>query len=188
MRHGRSRSERWSLPDPPLSILEKWYYPALAIEYQYGERTMTGTYNGKPNPFDLSLAPLLPCYEDLIALHNDRLLHTIHAADTRTPRCDTNKQAAREQLARMKLVIRDYITLAAKRKESGRLEDHGEPVESMAIDVVEAALTTTYATGADVPRAFFAGGISSGSDKEIAMLMQEQGADLEDLIAPGRED
>lgn len=88
----------------------------------------------------------------------------------------TNKDAAREQLARMRLVVRDYMAERAK----GNIED--DDVESMITDVVDASFFVsgkqgTFSQPAFVNPLFF------GREHEIAALMQEFSAgDVDDVI------
>lgn len=130
---------------------------------------------------ELSSIPIDPCHAELIKHHYDRLVHNIHSTPEHAIGRYTNKQAACEQLARMTLIIRDYIEHFKKCRESGRLEVYDEPIESMISDVVEASLTTTGA-GAKWSEAVFVNSQLWGREQEIMTIMQEQSAESVDDV------
>ncbi|EME80077.1 uncharacterized protein MYCFIDRAFT_177060 [Pseudocercospora fijiensis CIRAD86] len=127
----------------------------------------------------LDQAPLAPCHKALVLRHITRLQHIIHNVDELSIGRYTNKQAAREQLARMTLVIRDYAALAQK-----KLDPAGpmEPIESAAVDIIDAALSTCGAP-ASFAEAAFVNSQLFGREQEVAAIMQEYSAEsVDDVI------
>lgn len=72
-------------------------------------------------------------HKDLAILHFHRLKRVLAEDDDDAIARYTNKDAAREQLARMTLVIRDHVAHRAR----GEIEENA--IESMIIDVVDAS-------------------------------------------------
>lgn len=133
-------------------------------------------------PFELSQTPMEDCHKLLTRQHYTRLLNILAHPTDLPIGTYTSKQAAREQIARMTLIIRDYIELATIYRESG-LEDHNENIESMIIDVVEAA-RTVYGLAKPWHQSLFLHGRLWGREQEIANIMQEQSAaeHVEDVL------
>ncbi|KXT06305.1 hypothetical protein AC578_9190 [Pseudocercospora eumusae] len=132
---------------------------------------------------ELDQAPLAPCHKALVLRHISRLQHIIHNVDELSIGRYTNKQAAREQLARMTLMIRDYAALAQKHPDSDSdLSGPIEPIESAAMDIIDAALSTSGAPASFAEAAFVSSQLW-GREQEVAAIMQEQSAEsVDDVI------
>ncbi|KAK6393851.1 hypothetical protein LTR65_002228 [Meristemomyces frigidus] len=122
---------------------------------------------------ELLQAPMEECHKDLAILHFRRLTRILAEQDEDAIGCYTNKHAAREQLARMTLVVRDYRREHAK----GRIED--DAIESMISDVVDASFFVSGKQGTPA----FVNPLFHGREHEIAALMQEVSAgNVDDVI------
>ena len=77
---------------------------------------------------DLYTAPMEHCHKELVLRHYRRLQSILDEHDEAAIGTYTNKQAAREQLARMTLIIRDYMAMQPS-----------EGIESMVADIVDAS-------------------------------------------------
>ncbi|KAF7185495.1 hypothetical protein HII31_13192 [Pseudocercospora fuligena] len=132
---------------------------------------------------ELDQAPLAPCHKALVLRHITRLQHIIHNVDELSIGRYTNKQAAREQLARMTLMIRDYAALAEHHADTDSgIAGPVEPIESAAMDIIDAALSTCGAP-ASFAEAAFVNSQLWGREQEVAAIMQEQSAEsVDDVI------
>lgn len=120
---------------------------------------------------DLWSAPMADCHKELVVRHYRRLNRILHEADEAAIGTYTNKQAAREQLDRMTLIIRDYMAL-----------DSHDAMESMVADVIDASFSVC---GTQLPfhHTTFVNSTLWGREQEVAALMQELSAgDVDDVI------
>lgn len=79
------------------------------------------------------------CHKEQVIKRYHRLCSTISKPEQLTRGTFTHKSIAREQLARMALVIRDYELLHRSAIEQGASRDH--KYESMATDILDASLS-----------------------------------------------
>ncbi|KAF2166510.1 hypothetical protein M409DRAFT_54850 [Zasmidium cellare ATCC 36951] len=120
---------------------------------------------------DLWLAPMEDCHKELVISHYRRLNKILHEGDEAAIGIYTNKQAAREQLARMTLIIRDYMNSAWP-----------DTIESMVADVVDASFSIC-GTQSSFYQPTFVNSALWGREQEIAALMQELSArDVDDVM------
>lgn len=124
---------------------------------------------------DVLSAPMEIAHKHLVLRHFRSLRKIIDEPDEDTIGEYTSKQAAREQLARMTLVFRDY----GARRKRGEID---ETCESMVADVVDASFAIGGRRGTyDQP--VFASALLMGREQEIAALMQERDAgDVDEVI------
>lgn len=127
---------------------------------------------------DIESVPMDPCHRELILRHYSRLTHIIHERDEAAIGNYTNKQATREQLARMALVIRDYAALNKDRCSSSSDE---ACIESMVSDIVDASFSLT-GTQSTWSQTIFITPQLWGREQEIAALMQEIDAESGDDV------
>ena len=123
-------------------------------------------------------APLEPCHRKLALKHFHRLTKTLAAEDKDLVGRNTTRASAREHLARLTLVIRDYMSEMAK----GQRED--ATIESMIADVVDASLFVDNSQGTWSQPAFV-NPLFMGREHEIASIMQDisaQGVDDVDAL------
>ncbi|CZT17931.1 uncharacterized protein RCC_03769 [Ramularia collo-cygni] len=132
-------------------------------QYTYQEYTCPFTIS------DLSAAPMDECHKEEVVRHYDRLCRIIDEPDQYIRDAYTDKKSAREQLARMTLVIRDFMILHRIAIEQG-----GEPndtIETMVVDVVGASLflpnSRTLAYASRQPRV---------GEAELEFLMHDLGS------------
>lgn len=126
---------------------------------------------------DVVFAQALPKEHKHIVLRHFRRLHRIiDEEDEDAVGGYTTKAAAREQLARMTLVFRDY----AERFKRGECDEDG--FESMVADVVDASLFVGGRQGSFEQPAF-ANALLAGREQEVAILMQElEAGNVDDVI------
>ena len=125
---------------------------------------------------DVLSAPMEVSHKHLVLRHFHRLRKIIDAKDVETVSRYTCKQAAQEQLARMTLVLRDYLA----KRASGEIED--EEVESMVADMVDASIYVGSQRGT-FSQPSFNNPLLMGREQEIAVLMQELYAgDIDDVL------
>lgn len=127
---------------------------------------------------DIESVPMEPCHRELILRHYNRLTRIIHERDEASIGNYTNKQAAREQLARMALVIRDYAALNKKCCSSSSDEDC---IESMVSDIIDASFSLA-GTQSTWSQPIFITPQLWGREQEIAALMQEIDAESSDDV------
>ncbi|KAI5358404.1 hypothetical protein Slin14017_G106870 [Septoria linicola] len=118
-------------------------------------------------PLDLSLTPLPACHAVLLKRHYTNLVTTISQSTCQQIQC-----CALSRLARMMLIIRDYTSHTSALRFRGKLEDYDEEMESMVIDVVEAALTVDRKECGTWEQGVFASGCGSRED-EVSEIMRE---------------
>ena len=123
---------------------------------------------------DVLSAPMAAEHKELVLVHFRRLKKILEEKDEDALSEGTSKQAARERLARMTLVIRDYTAKHAR----GEVDDE---VESMIQDVVDASLYVagrkhTYSQPASTDPLLL------GREQEVAALVQELQAGSEDDV------
>ncbi|KAK4500249.1 hypothetical protein PRZ48_008438 [Zasmidium cellare] len=120
---------------------------------------------------DLWSTPMESCHKELVVGHYRRLNKILHEADEAAIGTYTNKQAAREQLARMTLIIRDYMKSPSS-----------DTIESMVADVVDASFSIC-GTQSSFHQPTFVNSTLWGREQEIAALMQELSAgDVDDVL------
>lgn len=124
---------------------------------------------------DVLNAPMEVAHKHLALKHLQRLRKTLDESDEDAIGRYTTKQAAREQLARMSLVFREYET----RARNGEIH---ETVESMVADIVE----TSFAVGGKggtYEQPIFSCPLLLGREQEVAALMQElEAGSADDVI------
>jgi len=125
---------------------------------------------------ELSFAPLADCHKQLVTQHFHRLVRIAHATDEGVIGRYTTKPDAREQLARMTLVIRDYI-----HRQAATESDIEAGIESMVADVVDASFFVSGKRGTFAQPAFV-NPLLFGREQEIAALMQEMRAQGDDDV------
>ena len=124
---------------------------------------------------DVLSAPMATEHKHLVLRHFRRLRKILDEEDEDAIGRYTSKAAAREQLARMTLVFRDYISMHAR-------GDIGDEVESMVADVVDASF---FVAGREhtFAQPLFANPLLLGREQEIAALMQElQAGNVDDVV------
>lgn len=124
---------------------------------------------------DVLSAPMEVEHKHLVLRHFHRLRKILDEPDEDAIGRYTSKQAAREQLARMTLIFRDYEA----RRRRGEID---ETVESMVADVIDASFVVGGRRGTyDQP--VFPCPLLMGREQEIAALMQElEAGDVNDVI------
>ncbi|EMC91270.1 hypothetical protein BAUCODRAFT_320095 [Baudoinia panamericana UAMH 10762] len=140
---------------------------------------------------EISSAPMEQCHKDLAIMHLRRLSRiaweddNVHDKDA-LPQY-TTKEAAREQLARMTVIVREYRAAGerAKRDEQeAGFEGDGEDMfsESMVHDLTDAAFFVSGRRGT-FNQPVFANPLSIGREQEVAAFMQEvQAESVDDVI------
>ena len=124
---------------------------------------------------DVLTAPMPTEHKHLVLRHFRRLRKIIDEDDEDAIGRYTSKQAAREQLARMTLVFRDYTA----RYSNGEIDDD---VKSMVADVVDASFFVGGQNGTFHQPAF-PNALLHGREQEIAILMQElQAGNVDDVV------
>ncbi|KAK3718896.1 hypothetical protein LTR37_004812 [Vermiconidia calcicola] len=124
---------------------------------------------------DVLSAPMAIDHKLLVLRHFRRLRNIIDEDDEDRLSRYTSKQAAREQLARMTLVFRDYMAMHAR----GEI---GDEVESMVADVVDASF---FVVGREhtFEQPTFANPLLLGREQEIVALMQElRAGNVDDVV------
>lgn len=124
---------------------------------------------------DVLSAPMATEHKHIVLKHFRRLRKILDEPDEDAISRYTSKKAAREQLARMTLVFRDYTA----RRERGEIDDE---CESMVADVVDASF---YVAGREhtFSQPAFTNPLVSGREQELAILMQEmQAGNVDDVI------
>lgn len=119
---------------------------------------------------DLWSAPMEHCHKELVVRHYRRLNRILHEVDEAAIGTYTNKQAAREQLARMTLIIRAYMALGSQ-----------NAIESMVADVVDASFSIC-GTQSPFHHTAFVNSTLWGREQEVAALMQELSAGDVDYV------
>jgi len=119
---------------------------------------------------EVGRAPMHASHKELVLQHYHRLLRVAAEHDVGAIGRYTTKLAAREQLARMTLVVRDYLWRQAR---GDFVED--DDVESMVVDVVDASFFVSGREGTFAQPAFV-NPLLFGREQEIVALMQEWSA------------
>ena len=133
------------------------------------------TQNHIIKEIDVLSAPMATDHKLLVLRHFRRLRKIIDEDDEDNLSGYTSKQAAREQLARMTLVFRDYMAMHAR----GEI---GDEVESMVADVVDASF---FIAGREhtFEQPTFANPLLMGREQEIVALMQElRAGNVDDVV------
>ena len=122
-------------------------------------------------------------HKQIILKHFQRLHKIVDTNDPDSVGRYTNKQAVREQLARMTLVFRDYTARRDRGEFAHAESDEDGEVESMVADVVDASFFVSGRQGGFEQSVVGANALLMGREHEIAILMQELDAgNVDDVI------
>ncbi|KAK5122373.1 hypothetical protein LTR85_003957 [Meristemomyces frigidus] len=125
---------------------------------------------------ELLHTPMEECHKELAIMHFRRLTRILAEEDEDAIGRYTSKDAVREQIARMSLVVRDYMAEHAK----GNIAD--DAIESMIADIVDASFFLSGKQGT-FSQPTFVNPLFLGREHEIAALMQEVSAgNVDDVI------
>lgn len=113
---------------------------------------------------DLRFAPMEDCHKELVVSHYHRLFNILVEPDQLVLDSYTHKKAAREQIARMTLVIRYYMILHRTNIRQGGSPN--DTFETMVIDVVDAAMYLQTSRAPAFPPYL-------GGEEESSFFMQE---------------
>ncbi|KAF2765146.1 hypothetical protein EJ03DRAFT_355091 [Teratosphaeria nubilosa] len=147
----------------PINLLQSSYAPPV----------------GPLTEAELRACPMDECHKELAMLHFRRLSKLVWHVEEQAALQSASRNAAREQLARMTLFVRDYTERLAKQEGSNT------SVESMITDLCEAALCAS-ASGGPFTQPAFSNPTLYNREQEIAMQKQVlQVGSADDVIELG---